>query len=114
MSFIRSIVEDAHRNQATLFLYYGMRILVLLVAALFLLRGDIESFGGTLFVAVLMTLPSFIRRRYRVYLPFIIDFGMVLFIFLSLFLGGLDDFYGFIPLWDKIVHFQSGLLLSGT
>jgi hypothetical protein len=77
-------------------------------------RGDWESSVGTVLVAVLMTLPSIIKRRYRIYLPFAIDFGLVAFIFISLFLGGIDDFYGFIPLWDKIVHFQSGLLLSGT
>ena len=91
-----------------------MRILVLIAALLFLLRGDFEPFVTTLLVIVLMSAPSFVRKRYRVYLPFALDFGIVTFIFLSLFLGGIDDLYGFIPLWDKIVHFQSGLLLSGT
>jgi hypothetical protein len=110
----RSRIEGAYRNNATLFLYYVMRVLVVLAAVLFLIRGDWESSVGTFLVAVLMILPSFIRRRYRIYLPFAIDFGLVSFIFISLFLGGIDDFYGFIPLWDKIVHFQSGLLFSGT
>jgi hypothetical protein len=107
-------IEEAFRNSATLFVYYGMRILVFLAAVLFFVRGDYESSVGTFFVAVLMSTPSFIKYRYRIYLPFAIDFGLVLFIFLSLFLGGIDDFYGYIPLWDKLVHFQSGLLLSGT
>lgn len=91
-----------------------MRVLVVLAAILFLIRGDWESCAGTLLVAALMSLPSIIRKRYRVFFPFAIDFGMVTFIFISLFLGGIDDFYGFIPHWDKLVHFQSGLLLSGT
>jgi len=110
----KRMIETSYRNSATLFLYYGMRILVVLAAILFLIRGDWESFASTLLVAGLMSLPSLLRNRYRIYLPFSIDFGMVAFIFISLFLGGIDDFYGFIPLWDKIVHFQSGLLLSGT
>jgi hypothetical protein len=114
MPFFKMHIEEAYRNHATLFVYYGMRILVILASVLFFIRGDMESAMGTLLVAALMSLPSFIKRRYRIYLPFVIDFGLVLFIFLSLFLGGIDDFYGFIPLWDKIVHFQSGLLLSGT
>lgn len=107
-------IEEAYRNHTTLFVYYGMRILVVLAAVLFLIRGDWESFWSTLLVVFLMSIPSFLKQRYRFYLPFAIDFGMVLFIFLSLFLGGIDDFYGAIPLWDKLVHFQSGLLLSGT
>lgn len=114
MEFPKYHIEDSYRNHATLFLYYGMRTLVVLAAILFLIRGDWESCMGTLLVAALMSLPSFIKTRYRIYLPFTLDFGMVLFIFLSLFLGGIDDFYGYIPLWDKIVHFQSGLLFSGT
>lgn len=112
-AFSKSI-EEAYRNHATLFVYYGMRILVVLAAVLFMVRGDWESFGSTLVVVFLMSIPSLLKSRYRMYLPFAIDFGMVSFIFLSLFLGGVDDFYGAIPLWDKLVHFQSGLLLSGT
>ncbi len=114
MPHLRSHIEDAYRNHATLFVYYGLRVLVVLASILFLIRGDWESFASTLLVAALMSIPSFLRQRYRLYLPFAIDFGMVLFIFLSLFLGGIDDLYGFIPIWDKFVHFQSGLLLSGT
>src|SRR4051812_38379761 len=114
MGFFKSNIEDAYRNNATMILHYGMRLLVVLAAILFLIRGDWESSVGTLLLAVLMSLPSFIRNRYRIYLPFAIDLGMVTFIFLSLFLGGIDDFYGYIPLWDKIVHFQSGLLFSGA
>jgi hypothetical protein len=105
---------DAHQNHVTLSLYYGMRLLMVLAAVLFLIRGDVEAFGTTLFVALLASVPSFIKQRYRLYVPFALDLGIVMFIFLSLFLGGIDDFYGSIPLWDKIVHFQSGLLLSGT
>jgi hypothetical protein len=114
MPFHRFHIENAYRNNATLFIYYGMRVLVALAAVLFFVRGDWESAWSTVFVAFLMSIPSFVKQRYRVYFPFAIDFGMVAFIFLSLFLGGVDNFYGYIPLWDKILHFQSGLLLSGT
>lgn len=114
MDFHRFRIENAYRNNTTLFIYYGMRILVAVAAVLFLVRGDWESAGITAFVALLMSIPSFVKSRYRIFLPFAIDFSMVAFIFLSLFLGGVDNFYGHIPLWDKILHFQSGLLLSGT
>jgi hypothetical protein len=105
-------IADSYRNHATLFIYYAMRFLVILAALLFLAHGDWESFGATLFVAVLMFIPSFIKARYRIYLPFTVDLGIVAFIFISLFLGNIEDLYGHIQLWDKFVHFQSGLLLS--
>jgi hypothetical protein len=115
MEFLkRSHIEEAYKNHATLLLYYGMRALVIFGALLFLLRGDWESFWGALFVAALMSVPGFIKSRYRIYLPFSLDLGIVSFIFLTLFLGGIEDLYGQIHLWDKLVHFQSGLLLSIT
>ena len=115
MQFLkRPHIEDAYRNRATLFIYYGMRILVILASILFLIRGDLESFWGALFVVALMSVPGFLKSRYRIYLPFSLDLGIVSFIFLTLFLGGMEDLYGQITLWDKIVHFQSGLLLSIT
>ncbi len=114
MPLPRLHIEEAYRNGATLFVYYGMRILVVLAALLFLTRGDWESFASTLFVALLMSIPSFIKGRYRVYIPFTIDFGIVTFIFLSLFLGGVEELYSSILYWDKLVHFQSGLVFSGT
>jgi len=114
MALLRPHIEDAYRNHATLFIYYGMRILVVLAALLFLVRGDFESFWGALFVAFLMSVPSLLKSRYRIYLPFSLDLGIVAFIFLTLFLGGIGVLYGQIQLWDKLVHFQSGLLLSIT
>lgn len=107
-------IADAYRNRATLFVYYAMRVLVILAAILFLIREDWESFAATLFVAALMSIPSFVKARYRIYLPFAVDIGIVTFIFISLFLGNIEDLYGQIQLWDKFVHFQSGLLLSVT
>ena len=107
-------IEDAYRNHATLLVYYSMRVLVVLAAILFLVRGDWESFWSTLLVVALMSAPSFLKSRYRIYLPFSLDLGIVAFIFVSLFLGGIEDLYGQIAIWDKFVHFQSGLLLSIT
>jgi len=38
--------------------------------------------------------------------------SIVGFVFATLFLGHLANFYDYIPLWDKFVHFQSGLILG--
>lgn len=103
---------DDYRNPGTLFFYYGMRVLALLAAGIFLWRGDYESAISTALVIVLTTVPSFLKDRKLVQLPFVFDFAIVLFIFLTLFLGEIGHFYDQVPFWDKFLHFQSGLLLG--
>jgi hypothetical protein len=107
-------VQNDYRNGATLFVYYAMRLLVLIAVVIFLVRGEWASAGSTFLIFLLMFVPSILKDRYRVYLPFALDFSMISFIFLTLFLGAVGRFYDRIPLWDKFLHFQSGLLLGVT
>ncbi|MDB5237850.1 MAG: hypothetical protein JWM46_120 [Candidatus Kaiserbacteria bacterium] len=109
-----SHVQNDYKNRVTLFVYYGMRLLVLLAIGLFLWRHEWASAVSTTLIFLLMFVPSILKERYRVYLPFAIDFSMVLFIFLTFFLGAVGRFYDRIPLWDKFLHFQSGLLFGAS
>lgn len=105
---------NSFRNKATLSIYYGMALLVLIAGAVYVWRGNWESALTTAFVFLLMTIPSILKERYRLYLPFGIELGIVAFIFVTLFLGEVARFYDWIPFWDKFVHFQSGILLSAS
>ncbi|QQG38254.1 MAG: hypothetical protein HYS26_01750 [Candidatus Kaiserbacteria bacterium] len=106
--------NDWFRTRTTLFLYWAVFALVLLAAALFALRGDLASAFGTLLILLLMLGPTILKQRYRLHIPFALDLGIVVFIFLTLFLGGIAEFYDRIPFWDKFLHFQSGLLLGAA
>lgn len=94
------------------FLYYGMRALVALAGILFLIIGDWVDAVITLLIFLVMLIPSFLRKRYELHLPFKLDLAIVSFIFLTLFLGSLRDFYERFPLWDDILHFASGFLMG--
>lgn len=107
-------IQNLYRNKLTLFIYYGMCALVLLAAGIFLFNHDWGSAVGTLFVFLSMLVPSILKGRFRVYLPFTLELGIVTFIFLTLFLGEVIRFYDSVPLWDKFLHLQSGLLLGAA
>lgn len=107
-------IQESYRNRATLFVYWGMRALVLVAVSIFIVRSDWESALSTVLIFLLMFVPSVLKERYRIYLPFALDLGIVSFIFLTLFLGEVGRWYDYIPLWDKFLHFQSGLLLGST
>ncbi len=107
-------IFNAYRNRLTLAAYYLMTALVLAFAAFFLFREDWAAAFSTILIFLLMFVPSILKERYRVYVPFAIELGIVAFIFFTLFLGEVGRFYDRIPLWDKFLHFQSGLLLGAT
>lgn len=107
-------VSQAYRNGATLAVYYAMDALVLIAVIAFVWRGNFESALSAGIIFLSMFVPSILKERYRLYLPFAIELGIVAFTFSTLFLGEFARFYYYVPFWDKFTHFQSGLLLGAS
>lgn len=59
-----------------------------------------------------MQLPRLLRRRFSLEVPWILSVVIVIFCFSALILGDGMNLYGRIPWWDKLLHGESGLLLS--
>ncbi len=75
---------------------------------------DETVFRGLQYVAMLLVLqlPRFLRLRFKIEVPWIVSASIVLFCFSSLVMGDGLDLYGKLPWWDKLLHAESGLLLS--
>lgn len=101
-------------NRITLFIYFALQAIVLLMALTFVGLGLWDKAITSFLILLLMLAPSFVKKRYQIYLPFILDFYLVVFIFLTLFLGDVQRFYDHVPFWDKLLHFQSGFLMGST
>ncbi len=98
-----------------LFARYAHRMVsVILLGAFFtyLYFNDYSSAVFTIFILFLVHLPSLLKNYFSFYLPLQLDAAIGIFVFLSLFLGVLHNFYGRYSQWDSFLHFQSGLLLS--
>lgn len=93
-------------------LYYGLRTLVGFASVLFAVTGRWTDAISAGLILILMLVPSVLRRRYRLVMPFELEFGIAIFVFLTLFLGSLNDFYERYAWWDTLLHFQSGILLG--
>ncbi len=96
----------------TFILYYGMRGLVLVAFFSFLFLGDWVGAFNTGLIFLLMFIPSVLKKRYDVYLPFELDVAIVGLIFFALFLGSHSNYYERFPYFDGILHFNSGLLFG--
>ena len=71
-------------------------------------------FRGLQYVAMLliMYLPRLLRSRFRIEVPWLLSVFIVVFCFSSLIMGDGLDLYGRVPWWDKLLHAESGFLLS--
>lgn len=79
---------------------------------IFVIKGDWENAFLTLAVIGLIIVPTFVLRKYRVYIPPEFQLIAAAFVFLSFFLGSARDYYYKFWWWDMVLHTTSGLLLG--
>jgi len=105
-------LKPEKKNKIILFFYYFIRGIILLALAGFLFEKNWSNAVLTGVIFLLMIAPSVLKNKYNIYIPFIFDFVITLFIYLTLFLGSVREFYFRFSWWDDMLHFQSGLLLG--
>lgn len=108
----RFLVLPRNTSDIAFVFYVSMRLFVLSAAIVFLWRQQWETAFYTMLIALMMVAPSILKRQYQLYLPFELDFSIVTFVFFTLFLGSLNNFYKIYPWWDKMAHFGSGILIG--
>jgi hypothetical protein len=75
---------------------------------------DVIAFRGVQYVAMLliMLLPKLLKKHLKIEVPWVLYIAVVIFCFSALILGDGLDLYGKLPWWDKLLHSESGILLS--
>lgn len=79
----------------------------------FLVKSDyilmsLQAFGGLL----LMLLPTFIEKRWKIDIPSGINIFLLIFLYAAIILGEFRRFYFNVPGWDKMLHIVSGAFLA--
>lgn len=103
---------EEYKNNVTIFLYHGVRVITFLAFIIFLIDADWVNAFYTAIIFLLIIAPSTLQQRYNLYLPFELDLAIGVFVFLTVFLGGVQGYYTKLPHWDSMLHFQSGFLLG--
>jgi VanZ family protein len=92
--------------------YYLTRGLLVVSFVSFLFFRQWETAFMTALIFVLIITPSILKNKYDFYFPHELDVSIGFFVFLTLFLGSLRNYYERYFWWDKVLHFQSGILLG--
>lgn len=61
---------------------------------------------------IILALPSIISRRFKFEIPGLVYLMFIVFLYASIYLGTIQQFYSNVPHWDKILHTFSGAMLG--
>ena len=76
-------------------------------------RGSRLIFSGMQYVTLLLIIvPSLLKKRLNVEMPWMLFAVIVVFCFSGLIMGDALSFYKLIPWWDDLLHIESGVLLA--
>ena len=76
-------------------------------------RGSRLIFSGMQYITLLLVIvPSMLKRRLNVEMPWMLFTIIVVFCFSGLILGDALNFYKMVPWWDDLLHIESGVLLA--
>jgi len=94
-------------------IFVGALLLVMLVEWIFLLIEQrwLSAFLVTLIIATLLS-PFIFRKKMDVEIPAEFHIAAVIFVFASLYLGEIQDFYYRFWWWDIALHSTAGLLMG--
>jgi hypothetical protein len=94
----------------------GVSYLIRLVLGIAIIEGVLTGNWGAVFVSslalVLTVVPLMLVNRYKIVVPVSFELLVVLFIYASVFLGGVRDYYLRFWWWDVALHTGSGFALG--
>lgn len=99
-------------KRSSLLVYMIIRIIIIICMILQILRGDLHNALLCLLSLVLLMVPFFIQRGFKITIPSTLETIIFLFIFSAEILGEINNFYGIIPFWDTMLHTLNGFLAA--
>lgn len=91
---------------------YLIKIMLLSIIIFDIINAKYSQLFITSLTLVLLLIPSLFRRKYDAIIPLEIEILIVIFIFGTLFLGEIHNYYELYEYWDVYLHTLSGILLG--
>jgi hypothetical protein len=89
-----------------------LKVVLIIGASLALYQGRIQVAAESIMILLITFLPLLLGHRFQVRIPPEFELLAILFVFASLFLGEVHDYYTRYWWWDLVLHAGAGLLLG--
>ena len=101
-------------KRISLLVYFIIRILVIFCLIRQIINFNVENIFICILTLVLLTLPMFVQKNFKIELPNTLEIIILLFVFCAEILGEINSFYQHIPIWDTMLHTLNGFLCAGV
>ena len=101
-------------KRSSLLVYFIIRILVIFCLIRQIINFNVENIFICILTLVLLTLPMFVQKNFKIELPNTLEIIILLFVFCAEILGEINSFYQHIPIWDTMLHTLNGFLCAGV
>lgn len=111
---INKLIKKTYKEtkRSSLLVYMTLRIIIILCMILQILNREFSNAFLCLLSLILLMLPFFIQRGFKITIPSTLETIIFLFIFAAEILGEINNFYGIIPFWDTMLHTINGFLAA--
>lgn len=106
------MADIKNKTRALRILYAVIGIMVAFTLLRSLLRGEYSNVFICILTFVLLSMPIFIEKNFKLKLPTVFEAIVLLFIFSSEILGEINSYYQRIPNWDTILHTINGFMFA--
>lgn len=100
------------KQKMTTAVYWLTRIIVILGLAFAVYFRNSLGIMQCLWTLFLLMVPSFVERKWQIQFPTALEIIVILFIFCSMFLGEVNEWYYKISWWDTMLHTTSGFVIG--
>jgi len=107
-------IEHMKKNKAAFVIFILLRIFLLGAMTLSIVRGNYENAFVCIWVMFLLLLPAIVEREFNIELPGTLEVIVMLFVFASLVMGEMGNYYIKFPHWDTILHTLNGFLCAAV
>lgn len=103
---------EARSNKKKTFVYFFLRILVILVMISEFFNGNYHNVFLCVLTLVLFLIPAFLSEKMNIVLPDRLEIIILLFIFGAQILGEINEYYLIFDRWDDMLHTINGFLAA--
>jgi hypothetical protein len=97
-------------KQSNIILVIRFTLVLAIIASIYELSW--MSLYNSCLTLFLTFIPNILSKKYHIKLPNLLQFFIILFIYASIFLGEVNQFYDRFWWWDSALHFSSGIALG--
>ncbi len=111
---LRNIRKQANESKGVFLVYVLLRIIVVAAMTISCIRGNYENLFYCGLALVLFLLPAVFEKNFGIDIPGVLEGIILFFIFASVVLGEMGNYYTRFPLWDTILHTLNGFLCAAV